>query len=284
MVVMMSSVATAGLAACGGSASGSPSANAGVQQLQIVDRDYSYELSSQSVSPGWTRLVMQNKGGEEHQAQLVKPKSGVTSDQFVAQLRQDGGQGPSLGMVDFAGGPNSVAPGATSVAYTDLAPGDYVLLCFDSTADGTPHFEKGMVQKLHVTTTSAGPAQAPASTATIGLKDFSFTFPSGFNGHGTYQVNNAGPQPHEMGLLKLNPGVTPDQVKAMILAPPGSPAPSGPPPFTPVGGLGAIDPGMTAYVTLDLSPGTYMALCFVPDVHTHQPHAAEGMITSFTIK
>lgn len=285
LAVGVSCAAAAGLAACGGSSTGStPSpASGSSQQLEVIARDYSFDLSSQTVPAGWTELTLRNRGGEDHQVQLVKPKKGVTSDQFLAQLRKDEGMGSSLGMVDFTGGVNTVPPGGTSVAYSDLTPGDYVLLCFVPTADGTPHYEKGMVHKLHVSSTP-GAAGAPASIGTIGLQDFSFTFPSGFNGHGTYGVTNLGAQVHEMELVKLKPGITPDQVKEAILGPAGSAPSSGPPPVTSAGGSGALDPATTGYVSLDLSPGTYMALCFVPDVQTHEPHVAEGMIASFTVK
>jgi hypothetical protein len=34
---------------------------------------------------------------------------------------------------------------------------------------------------------------------------------------------------------------------------------------------------------MDLTPGTYIALCFVPDEQTGAPHAAMGMVAIFTV-
>jgi len=43
-------------------------------------------------------------------------------------------------------------------------------------------------------------------------------------------------------------------------------------------------PGLTQWVTLNLTPGTYAMLCFLPDVNTDLPHALEGMVNSFTVR
>jgi hypothetical protein len=50
------------------------------------------------------------------------------------------------------------------------------------------------------------------------------------------------------------------------------------------GGLGAIAPGTDAFVDLDLSPGTYAFVCFVPDQKTGQPHFALGMAAPLELK
>jgi hypothetical protein len=38
-----------------------------------------------------------------------------------------------------------------------------------------------------------------------------------------------------------------------------------------------------APLALDLAPGTYIALCFVPDEETGVPHALMGMVQVFTV-
>ena len=48
-------------------------------------------------------------------------------------------------------------------------------------------------------------------------------------------------------------------------------------------GLGALSPGQTSWLALDLAPGTYIALCFVPDRETGVPHALMGMVQVFTV-
>jgi hypothetical protein len=60
--------------------------------------------------------------------------------------------------------------------------------------------------------------------------------------------------------------------------------PAGPPPFSAVGGVAAISPGITAYGDADLKDGNYVALCFVPDDQApHMPHFMLGMFQPFTV-
>lgn len=283
LATAVSAVVLGALAACGSpGGSGTATPAAAEQQVQIAANEYAFQIYNAPLHAGWTSIIMLNGGSAPHQAQIVKPKPGVTAQQFITALQHDGGAGSSLGMVDFEGGANTIAPAASETIDANLSAGDHVIVCFVRTADGTPHFEQGMIATLHVGAGAGGIAPPPASVGTIGLRDFSFAFPTGFTGHGTYEVKNAGPQPHEMTLLKLAAGATTDSVKAFLSAPPGS-APSGPPPFTSVGGMGALAQGASGFVHLNLAAGSYVAACFVPDQTTHAPHFEEGMIQGFTI-
>jgi hypothetical protein len=60
--------------------------------------------------------------------------------------------------------------------------------------------------------------------------------------------------------------------------------PAGLPPFGDAGGMGALNPGLSGWVKLNLTSGNYVALCFVPDRTTGTPHFALGMITSFSVQ
>ena len=41
--------------------------------------------------------------------------------------------------------------------------------------------------------------------------------------------------------------------------------------------------GSHAFIELDLKPGSYGLLCFVPDAKDGKPHAAHGMMRVFTV-
>jgi hypothetical protein len=92
------------------------------------------------------------------------------------------------------------------------------------------------------------------------------------------QVTNQGSQPHEMDMLKLMSGKTMKDALAFVQKPAGSP------PFEDAGGMGALNPGMSGWVKLNLTSGNYVALCFVPDRTTGTPHFALGMITSLSVQ
>jgi hypothetical protein len=52
------------------------------------------------------------------------------------------------------------------------------------------------------------------------------------------------------------------------------------------GGVGIMSSGQSNYVDLELSPGEYVAICFMPDhlgEATGQPHFMLGMMQSFTV-
>ena len=50
----------------------------------------------------------------------------------------------------------------------------------------------------------------------------------------------------------------------------------------PVAFMGAISPNRFEMTELDLEPGHYLAVCFIPDEETEEPHALRGMVTIFS--
>lgn len=60
-------------------------------------------------------------------------------------------------------------------------------------------------------------------------------------------------------------------------------APAGFPPFEVIGGIQAMDSGKSGYAVLDLKPGTYVVVCFVPDPKTGKSHLELGMSKQFTV-
>jgi hypothetical protein len=160
-------------------------------------------------------------------------------------------------MVSAEGGPGTVQPQAKQTVTLNLRPGQYVLVCFIEGADGVPHLAKGMVKPF--TVNPGGSAQnstvEPRADQTVTMKDFAFEIPAQVKaGPQTWKVVNAGPQIHEMGIVKLNPGTTFQDLQAMISS---NQTMSGPPPFTEAGGFQAISPGLTGWVSFNLEPGEW---------------------------
>ncbi len=268
----------AGLAVTGGlagSAAGAAESHR-TRFLDITATDFSYQMPPMGpVQAGLTTLRLHNGGTQPHQANIARLHDGVTYDRFTAALQQ--GLGPALALIDFAGGVNTIDPGATGVSFSDLQAGNYVLLCFVSGADGVPHVAKGMIMPFQVAGTDRG--RRPHTTGTVGLRNYAITLPARF-GHGVYAATNTGDEPHEVALLRIAPGKTVDDVMHFLDAT----SPPGPPPFSDAGGIGAIAPGATAYGRIHLKPGNYVALCFVPDDQApHQPHFMKGMFQPFSV-
>jgi hypothetical protein len=55
------------------------------------------------------------------------------------------------------------------------------------------------------------------------------------------------------------------------------------PPFTEIGGMQALASGLAGWLVLDLEPGEYVAVCFVPTAEG-VPHLMLGMIQGFTVQ
>ena len=236
---------------------------------------------SDTVRPGLVKINAKNTGKEPHQVQIVRWNDGLTQAQFDALLKSSD---PSalFKAVTFTGGPNTIPPGGSQIAYDNLTPGNYALLCFLAGDDGVPNFAKGMVKSFTVAAGDTG-GTPPKSDSTVTMADFNFlgditSLPAKKT---VIEVKNGGPQPHELTTIKLNNGVTVDQLKVLLNS---DTPPAGPPPIEDAGGLGALQANMTGFVEFDLKAGNYAFVCFVPDPATGKPHAALGMIKAITVK
>ena len=85
-------------------------------------------------------------------------------------------------------------------------------------------------------------------------------------------------QSHEVVIMKLDAGVTPEQFLQALEKP------QGPPPGKILGGVTGIAKGRTIDLSATFTPGDYTLLCFVPDAKDGKPHIAHGMVKNFTVK
>ncbi|MFL5620437.1 MAG: hypothetical protein ACJ79A_18830 [Gemmatimonadaceae bacterium] len=237
-----------------------------------------------SIIAGQTTVRLVNDGKMIHQISILKLEQGKTMKDLAAVMK-DPNAAPPAWLV-AVGGPNAAAPGATIEATIDLAPGNYVLLCFiPSPGDPTPHTSKGMVAPLTVNAaggvTQAGATFAPAPDPDVHLvvKDYGFTFSKPITaGKHTIHMMNNGPQDHEVVIVKLAPGKHVADFNKWL-----SDNMKGPPPATPMAGMAGMAKGRTGIFSNDFTPGTYAMLCFVP-APDKKSHAEHGMSTEFVVK
>jgi hypothetical protein len=116
---------------------------------------------------------------------------------------------------------------------------------------------------------------------------YNFTLPTIKTGTMILQVMNNDTTGHEMNLLKLDNGKTIQDVKTFLHQKKGPPPLNaktyGPAPYTYAGGIQPIEPGLSNWVELNLAPGNYVAVCFVPEI-SGISHVDEGMIKEFTVQ
>jgi hypothetical protein len=244
--------------------------------IDIMASDYAFDAPD-TLPAGLVTIRLMNHGREPHHAQVLRLNDGVSFDDFAAALQAEGDR--ALRLTTLTGGPGALSTLKTTEVTLDLTPGSYALACFISGPDGVPHLAKGMLKPLTVTPTGAQQASAPEVSGTMLLRDFSFDLPDTVPaGTVSYRVVNAGPQPHELNLLKLAPGASASEVLAW------QPDQGTPPPFEAVGGMNGLSQGVDDYLTLDLQPGEYVAICNIPDPGSGVAHSRLGMIRLFTVK
>ncbi|HET6779512.1 MAG TPA: hypothetical protein VFH26_11520 [Gemmatimonadales bacterium] len=273
----------AALAACSGSErpSSDTTASAGAPgpaapaAITVTAKDYSFEGPAQ-VSAGLVSIDLENHGKEVHQAQLVKLEDGKTLKDLAEALKN---HGPPPSWLKWMGGPNAVAPGQRVTASSVLTPGQYAYLCLIPSPDGKMHVAKGMVRPFEVmAASSASSAGLPSADHTIKLVDYDFQQSQPLTaGRRTILVENTGPQPHELVLLKLPAGKKVEDFARW------AESMKGPPPAEPVGGVVVLEKGGRATFTADLQAGDYGLICFVPDSKDGKPHLVHGMMKNIKV-
>jgi hypothetical protein len=137
----------------------------------------------------------------------------------------------------------------------------------------------GSDKKTSATNTTTAAAEQPAELSIVG-KDFSYQAASSVKG-GFVKVtlDNQGKEDHQAQLLRINDGVTPQQLldaqkdttgeKLLGLT-------------TVKGGVNAIAPAIKQSAVTKLDPGQYLMLCFLQGADG-VAHVAKGMVAPFTV-
>ena len=259
-------------------------ASLGLPELSFRITASALDATTLESPAGPVLLTVENAGKEPGDSvTLVRLPEGLTIDEAMAQAATPT---PSLFPdwvwdATWSGGP-LVDPGQTESAVVDLSPGDWYAV------------SAGFAQRpVPITVTGAANATPsalaePEAAVDVTMQDFAFVMPEEIaSGPQVWRVDNAGPQPHLMIVDRVPDGTTFDQVISSLqsLMTGGTPAAGGlaEQDFQGAGGLEASSVGQTAWIELDLEPGTYAAICFMPDHDTAQPHALLGMVTVFTV-
>jgi hypothetical protein len=257
-----------------GSDSAAPAPGGGPAVVTITASDFSFDAPSE-IPAGVTTFHLVNRGPGLHHVQLVKLGEGKTVDDFLAAVKAGG---PPPAWATVAGGPNPPDLGGTAITTMALEPGNYAMVCFIPSGDGIPHLMKGMVRPLTVTAASGAGAPEPSADLVMKLVDFAFELDGPLTaGRHTIRVENAGAQPHEVAIVRLEPGKEPMDVAAW------GEKQVGPAPGKLQGGVSAIMPNTRAFVEVDLQPGEYGLICFVPDMKDGKPHFVHGMMKKVTV-
>jgi len=241
----------------------------------IHAKDFAF-VAPDTIPAGWNNFHLVNDGPALHHLLIVRLDSGKTAADFGAAMQKPGAPFPAW--ATLVGGPNAPNPGAESNGAFNLEPGNYLMLCLVDIPDHVPHFAKGMMHPFTVTASQAAGTE-PASDATVALGDYAFTLTGTLSaGHHVVKVTNGGPQPHEVEIVKFAPGKGMKDLGAWAANF------QGPPPGDAIGGVAPLAKGTSGVFTIDLTPGNYALLCFIPDMKDGKPHIEHGMFKEFAVK
>jgi hypothetical protein len=144
-------VHAAGQGASAAAAAGEPAAGA---VIRLVNHAFALDAPLRA---GRQTIRVENAGTEAHDLVLMKLVPGRTLDDVRVYLnperarRDDAGPPPPLETIGSpAGGIAAIAPGMHAYFETNLTPGEYVLICMVTAADGRSHIEHGMIRQLTV--------------------------------------------------------------------------------------------------------------------------------------
>jgi len=241
--------------------------------IRMQAHDFAYTLPD-SLPAGLTTFEMTNDGKELHQAVFFRLEGGKRLADLLEAMK--GGTEPRWAVP--VGGPQGPAPGRVASATINLRPGRYAVLCVIPSGDGVPHLMKGMAKEIMVTGKGVAKAEMPKADVHVRLHDYGFELDRPLRvGKQLVQVSVAPGQPHEIALIKLMPGKTWQEFVHWVEKP------SGPPPADFIGGIAPMVGEHDAQFPLELTPGEYVFLCFIPDAKDQQPHFLHGMVKQFKV-
>jgi hypothetical protein len=188
----------------------------------------------------------------------------------------------------IAGGVSANGQSTASAVVELSQAGPWTVAVSSSPADGS---SAPMETLTPLAVTGEYTATDDASIPTVEMVDFDFTFPDGVQpGPQVWKVTNAGEHPHHLVLLKADASVTEGRVEQILQIEFGVPGEAATPEGDISGEAAAattledvayaqvLSPGRSEYISVDLEQGFYVAICFIPDPMTGQPHALMGMI------
>ena len=267
------------LAACRGrSDAPSRAATRPAGPIRLVANEYAFASLPDTVHSGWHEFMVVNQGTQPHMAVIARLDGGKTFSDYLAGVKAN----TPMPWLREVGGVNAVLPGDSLVIAADLPAGRYIASCYVADSTGILHVLKGMASTFTVATSGAGvPAIAePTGDDTVHLTSYRIAFASPpVSGRHIFRVEDVDSidANHDLVIVRLQEGKTPQDVMTWLTSMRGAP------PFSTAGATTGIEPGRHDYIHVNLTPGRYLALCFMPDHTDGKPHYMHGMTAAFTV-
>ena len=269
---------------------------AGYPELEIRLTEDGIEAPA-SASPGRTLLVEHNDEDYPGHAFVMRIPDDVPDSAILEALA-----GPAVAeetpewfwRAEFLGNGDRAMPGRPAVALVDLIPGHYLVGDHFRPTDQFARFE------VSTPASAADAASDPHADVIAELFEMGFALRDDVpTGRQVWEIRNTGAMLHEIAIFPLPAGATAEEVTAAVSAElevefGGDPARAratidalGPDwknwSADLVAGVGVLSPQRSSWTQFDLEPGTYGAVCFVPEPTSMTPHLMMGMTDVFRV-
>jgi hypothetical protein len=274
-------------------------AGLGYEEIRVTTDGTTNDFPSE-LEAGRYRIVLENTGDVEANLEIFQLPEGLTLEQMTAGFEEAEEQAPPFVPPDFFfdlvfnGGP-SAFPGETASVVLDLNPGEWTanLYSYDETTDESSD------NPVTVTVTGEMPqVDDPEGHVAVGMVDMDFVVPDTLEaGPQIWHVSNNGLQVHHIVFSRVPEGTTEDEVMELastFFGPPAAPATPGAaatPVIQPTLAFEDIEDvfftpplsrGQFNLFELDVAPGTYAMICFMPDP-SGTAHVMLGMVEIVTV-
>lgn len=267
-------------------------AETGVPEVEITGSDEGLTVP-EGITTDPTLITFHNDGPEYAYVELYQVPEDMTFDELVAALEAaNSGEGDmSLLYTLTIGGGIGAEPGGTGQVIVQLPAGEWLFNYYYAT-------EEESFNAPTQVTVAEGSADAvvPEADVTVDMFEMDFTITGEIQaGPQVWEITTTGAQPHFTLISSYPEPFTEEDVMALLDAQMAMMDPSATPEApaaTPtldfeliedVAESGLLSTGQTNWIEVDLEPGYYVLLCFVPDAETGAPHAMLGMIEVFEV-
>jgi hypothetical protein len=221
-----------------------------------------------TVPAGLVRITLENRGSEPRKAQLFR----IDGRHSIAEALRI--RAPLPSWFRWEGGVGMTAPGKKASITQRLHPGKYYIT--------GNRGDRAKVAPLTVTGADTD-AELPDAAASIVTKEYSFVADGLKRGANSIEFSNEGLEPHHAVVAPVRRGASVGQLRRFLRG-------GGPIPVGEVANIdhaletSVIESGQRQVMRLDLEPGKYALLCFVPDRRGGPSHVAKGMVDDVTVR
>ena len=244
-----------------------PVAEPDTSSINIIHTEDSITVP-ESIPAGLRQITIRNDGKDWHASIFRRLNDDVTMEQFEAAFQEN--PFGSLPLTTQLGGPD-LAPGTSSENVFPLEPGRYVVV--DNWT------EPPRMQPFVVTVDGEVDDPTPTAAVAVEMREHEFVMPGTLqSGPQWWAFQNNGEAVHQAGVVKLAQDTTLDDVVAWL------DTEAGPPPWEDIAFWNVMSPGQQSWGELDLPPGDYLVLDFLPDfAHDGAPNFALGMVKEIVV-